>query len=79
VAFSKLRFFCVVGAELRAEVFAIGGAPDFHVTIPKKEWLVAERAASEIAAPEMLAARDHPCPHSTRNSLNISPQKIAVR
>jgi len=68
VALSKLRFFGVVGAELRAEMFAIGGAPDFDVAIAKKERLVAERAASEIAGLEMFAARDHPCPHPTRNS-----------
>jgi hypothetical protein len=65
MAHSKLRFLGVVCAKLRTEVFTVRRPPNFNMTIPKKERLVAERAAGEIAILEVLAARDHRTPLSS--------------
>jgi hypothetical protein len=75
MALAKLCFLGIVRAKLRTEVFAIGCAPDFDVTIAENERLVAERAASEIAALEVLAARDHASLHRSRTCVS-SPEKI---
>ena len=70
-ALSELRFLCVVGAKLRTEVFAVRRPPNFNMTIPKKERLVAERTTGEIAVLEVVAARDHrrPIPFSKQGQL----------
>jgi hypothetical protein len=65
MALSKLRFLSVVCAKLRTEVFAVRRPPNFNMSIPKKERLVAKRAAGEIAILEVLAARDHRTPLSS--------------
>jgi hypothetical protein len=66
---SKLRFLSIVRAELRTEVFTVRRTPNFNMTIPKKERLVAERAADEIAILEVLVARDHRTPPSNQRQL----------
>jgi len=73
---SKLRFLGVICAKLRTEVFAVRRPPNFNMAIPKKERLVAERAAGEIAILEVLAARDHRIPLSNSKTARIfCPEK----
>jgi hypothetical protein len=80
MAFAKLRFLGIVRAKLRTEMFAVGRPPNFDMAVAEKEWLVAERAAREIAALEMLAARDHPSLQPKQEQLAyLLPRKFSCR
>jgi hypothetical protein len=75
-AFSKLRFFGVVGAKLRAKVLPGGRAPDFHVTIAGAERLAAEDAAARTAVHEIPAAREH---RNLSSQFGVSQSCVAIR
>src|SRR5262249_35049431 len=56
---SEVRLLGVVGAELRAEVLAGRGTPEFDVAVAEAERLAAERAVERTAVWKIPAAGEH--------------------